>query len=107
MSGVRVWACAMGASKAISARHGKAARKTLTRQRRPLAGPDITIKYPNEFIRLTAGVHACANAPVENVVNGVKTIMVNEPLRAGTGASPREIGRAKEGPGVKAMPPPP
>jgi hypothetical protein len=31
-------------SNAISPRHGNSARKALTRLRRPLAGPDITIK---------------------------------------------------------------
>jgi hypothetical protein len=51
--------------------------------RRPVAGPDITIKYSNEFIRLTIRFHTRANTPVENVVNGVKTIMVNEALRTG------------------------
>jgi hypothetical protein len=38
-------------------------------------------KYPNEFIRLTTWFQANAKAPAENVVNGVKTIMVNDPLR--------------------------
>src|SRR5450631_4399871 len=56
-SGVRVWARAKVASNAVSARieprHGNNARKVIARLRRPLAGPDITIKIPqpNHLLR--------------------------------------------------------
>src|SRR5258708_29925007 len=43
-SGVTVWACAAVPRRAISARHGKAARRIIARLLRPLAGPAITIK---------------------------------------------------------------
>ena len=69
-------------SKAISARHGKSARKSFTRLLRPLAGPDITMKIPQRIHTLADRVPARCATHAENVVNGVKTIMVNEPLRA-------------------------
>ena len=48
-------------------------------------------KYPNEFMHLTYASRLAA----KNVVNGVKTIMVNEPLRIRRRASHRGIERAK------------
>src|SRR5450631_125190 len=56
-SGVRVWPWAKAASNAVSARigprHGHNARKVIARLRRPLAGPDITMKIPqpNHLLR--------------------------------------------------------
>ena len=79
-------------SSAISARHGKARATSVTRLRRPVAGPDITIR------NTPANSYACrpdsdrSEPRSENVVNGVKTIMVNEPLR--TGRSRRLAGSA-------------
>src|SRR3981189_1821753 len=43
----------------------------------PLLDPTSRWKYPSDFIYLPTQFHTGA----ENVVNGVKTIMVNEPLR--------------------------
>src|SRR5437764_13206519 len=77
-SGVTVWAWAEVPQRAISARHGKAARRMIARPNRPLAGPAITIKLLQQRQLLTGRT---PEAP-ENVVNGVKPIMVNEPLRA-------------------------
>src|SRR5882757_8295570 len=79
MSGVSVWARARVPPSAVSARQGNSARKALARLVRPLAGPDTTIKIPQRnhlLVRRVPTAH-------ENVVNGVKTIMVNEPLRGG------------------------
>src|SRR6266849_8166776 len=56
-SGVRVWARAKVASNAVNARigprHGQNAPKVIARRRRPLAGPDITMKIPqsNHLLR--------------------------------------------------------
>src|SRR3984885_6461230 len=80
-SGVSVWACATPCSNAISARHAKAARKIVARLRRPLAGPVITIKILQQIHTLADRVPFVSEPAAENVVNGVKTIMVNDPLR--------------------------
>jgi len=82
-SEVRVWACAQGVSNAISARHGKTARTAMARLLRPVAGPDPTMRIPQRIHTLDVPVPEPALAFLENVVNGVKTIMVNEPLRGG------------------------
>src|SRR3954463_442261 len=78
-SGVTVWACAVVPSRAISARpsvrHGKAAPRMIARPTRPPAGPAITMKLLQQRQML---IGRAPNTP-ENVVNGVKTIMVNEP----------------------------
>src|SRR5260221_1671093 len=58
-------------------------------------------KYPNNVRHLNDVFRSLA----ENVVNGVKTIMVNEPLRAGGRASHHRAGRAKEGSGGRAPSP--
>src|SRR5207237_8363481 len=48
-SGVTVCACAAVPVRTISARHGKAARKTRARPFRPVASPALTFKkYPNK-----------------------------------------------------------
>src|SRR3954447_26118339 len=44
MSGVSVWASLRAGNSAVRARHGKAARKPITRLFRPLAGPDPTME---------------------------------------------------------------
>ena len=59
-------------------RHGKPARNNVTRLLWPLAGLGITIKILQQI--QTLAFSATAAGP-ENVVNGVKTIMVNEALR--------------------------
>jgi len=83
---VSVWAWAKRASNAtsarISARHGDTARKDLARLRRPLAGPEITMKIPQPNHSFKQRVPAPRErASMEIVVNGVKTIMVNGRLR--------------------------
>jgi len=40
---------------------------------------------------------------MENVVNGVKTIMVKEPLRTAPAASRRRLGHARKGPGARPV----
>jgi hypothetical protein len=90
MSGVSVWAWLAAPSPTISARHAEAAQEMIARFRRPRAGPDITIEIPQQIHTLADRVppHS-AQGLAENVVNGVKTIMVNEALRpAGRVASP-------------------
>jgi hypothetical protein len=47
----------------------------------PWLDPSSRSKYPNKFIRLLTEFHAGASPRAENVVNGVKTIMVNDRLR--------------------------
>src|SRR6476646_4433385 len=71
-SGVTVWACTSGALDRVSARHGKSARKAVARPDRPPTGPAPTIKLPQQLHGLPRRVPSSA----ENVVNGVKTIMV-------------------------------
>src|SRR5579872_1109257 len=65
------------------ARHGKTARKGVTRLRRPVAGPDLTTEIPQRIHTLAYQNPELPSARPENVVNGVKTIMVNGPLRRG------------------------
>src|SRR5882757_5072087 len=96
---VTVWACVAVPRRAISTRHGNAARRIVPRLNRPLAGPAITMKLLQQRQIL---IGRAPNTP-ENVVNGVKTIMVNEPLRAD---GPRRIAKSAmlgRGPGPKAL----
>src|SRR5882724_8885251 len=91
---VSVWAWAKRTSNATSARtnarHGDTGRKDLARLQRPLAGPEITIKIPQPNHSFKRRVPAPRErAPMENVVNGVKTIMVNGRVRT----APRSHGR--------------
>src|SRR3984893_4140142 len=115
-SGVRVWARAEVASNAVSARiaprHGHNARKVIARLRRPLAGPDITIEIPqpNHLLRQRFPT-PCEPASREDVVNGVKTSVVNGRLRTGCPrriAGPAMLRRCRETdappPGTQASP---
>jgi hypothetical protein len=83
-SGVTVWAFAAVPGKAINARHDKTARKAVARPVRPHAGPAITMKILQQRQILAGRLPNGA----ENVVNGVKTIMVNDPLRTGPRVAP-------------------
>ena len=82
-SGVIVWATAGGLLSATRARHANSARNVTARLRRPVAGPDITMEIPQRIHTLGEWVPGQRTGRPENVVNGVKTIMVNEPLRTG------------------------
>src|ERR1700733_10377895 len=79
---VRVCASAGACWRAISARHGKNTRKAPTRLRRPVAGPDITAENTPTKPTTYRRVPGLRERAPKIVVNGVKTIMVNEPLRA-------------------------
>ena len=76
---MRTWA-STGDMIVINARQGKAARNNVTRFLRPAAGLGITIR--DTPTNSDAYLKRPGTAGSENVVNGVKTIMVNEALRA-------------------------
>src|SRR5207244_13327096 len=80
MSGVSVCAWAKVPPRADNARHGKNARTVVARHIRPPAGPDPTMNILQQIHVLIRRVPTTR----DNVVNGVKTIMVNDPLRART-----------------------
>src|SRR4029079_265209 len=82
ISEVSVWAEVSAAAKTISTGHARAARKAIARLRRPVAGPGVTIGIPHQFHTLDVPFQNRAGL-LENVVNGVKTIMVNGRLRQG------------------------
>src|SRR5258707_5349613 len=72
----------------------------------PLLDPPSRSKYPNKFIRLPTTFHTRVNALAENVVNGVKTIMVNEPLRAARARRVEKSAVLRRGPGAATDAPP-
>src|SRR5947209_1170887 len=92
-SGVRLWAATGLPSSTVSSRHGKAARKAYARLLRPLPGGDPTVEILQQNQLLRGQTPANKAGPI---VNGVKTIMVNDPLRVVAAASPHGRGHAKE-----------
>src|SRR3954453_15131500 len=95
-SEVSVCACARVGLAAMSARQAERARKALARLWRPGAGPDITTELLQQSHTLEHRVPASAG----NVVNGVKTFVVNEQLTAAARVASRQAS-CYEGPAAQ------
>lgn len=78
-SGVTVWAAQAGGAPDRVMQHGKSAESSRAPRLALLDPPPRQNWLPQQLHRLPRRVPSLA----ENVVNGVKTIMVNERLRAG------------------------
>jgi arabinose-5-phosphate isomerase len=94
---VTVWARAGVPSKAISASHGKAARKTFTRLLRPLAGPAITMKILQRIHTLADQVPGQRETGPKTSLMELKQLWLMSRCDAPL-ASHRKNGRAKERP---------
>src|ERR1700751_2858198 len=93
-SDVNVWAAARDGSRMASHRHPEAARDRPAQLIGPRAGLAVTILKPQPIHILRRHIPARRGRLAEGVVNGVKTIMVNDPLR-GPAASPPAEARVK------------
>src|SRR6185312_1233604 len=97
-SGVTDCALALVSPRAISTRQAKAARKSCARGFRPRAGGAITMRklQRNHILRRQSRAYRETCGQRKKVVNGVKTIMVNDPLRTERSRVHRPPRRAKQ-----------